>query len=255
MDWLVSIGTVAAVLAGVVLSWHCAARDEGGQKPRLRWYIVAKTPASAGTRIGAAHLERTFGRLPEDSSFVPAPDRVLNTYTGLGLLPGDRVIPECVFTAAPVFPDDRHVVVPVHLKREDAVALQPGMRVAFARDSHYLPPPASADSGFTLLALDRPASGTTATALAAVSRTDAASLRRLVTGDWRAITLHAPPQSGTVLPGRLPLPCIGLLARDFAAGVASDSAAFTRTCAKAKKQDALRAARDTAWARRNRTNT
>jgi hypothetical protein len=223
---LVAVLTVLGLTALVAASWEGAARSAGGQRPRLRWYMAATIPSPAGTRITAAHLQRTVARLPEDSSFVPAPDRVLNTYTAVALGPRDRLIPECVFTVAPVFPRNGKAVVPVHLKKGDVVALQAGMRVAFARDTVYLPK-VNPDSGFEILALHSGASPETMTALVAVSRGDAQSQRLLATGDWRAIALHGPPEAERPGFDRLPGACASLLERDR---IAADSARVRRDC-------------------------
>lgn len=194
--------------AGACLSWTFAARavpaSYQGQW-RLRYAAVAGATLPAGTRIAA---EQVRGRLvwlgPAEIDFIPSQRLAEGKYVTRCVTPGTALSEGTVRTTPLLQPPDGGGVVAVLVKADQARALRPGMRLAFARGDTLMPSAPEiakrgAAAGFPLVALAGAGTGgeakaggdTRAALLVDVSRCHLSCAARLATEEWAPVVLAA----------------------------------------------------------------
>jgi hypothetical protein len=173
-------------VVAVVASWKCAYNAH--EAKRLRSYVVTKASVPKGTFLTSELIEARLGWLSEsedDSKLVASSQEALGKYT-LAALTRDTELTSANLAPGPdLKPGTGRLAVPVAIKPEYAVGLEPGLEVYFMKPGSSVPAVKAKDGRATALPILAIVPGKTfTTAVIALPLSEASLGKDLAGGDW-----------------------------------------------------------------------
>jgi hypothetical protein len=168
---------------------------------RLQAYLTPKEKVVAGSRLKPEQLEAQWKWFTEAEcgEVVGVATNAAGRYASKDIVPNAPIMRSMVSETPPVEPSGMFVVVPVEVKAAYATAMHPGLRLAFTKDSTFLPtdlPNQNQQSGYalrTIAPIGNP--GTEALFFIEVPLGQIGDIRSLVEGIWTPLVPPDRPMS------------------------------------------------------------